>query len=468
MIILSLVGPASGIAKNDIYSSESYSLLKTQLNDSMWRLDQHVVDFSVHGWELLKISRYKKFDNDDWLHWIGFYTSSPVSPDGRTGYYIGVGLCVDSYLSHTKYVFDMLDRGMNNYVQFVSHYQRRPLGFILQDMSLESIGLTSQDVERVASFQQQHRETDGLGSPSAYARKRCSNTDFRTFDTFREIYEDSQSRISLQKYGEIFATPSDSLLRSALRSELSQKTVAEELTQRIVPAHQKPIAPIEDVVSGPLPVSASHVPGNRVSLGGLLDKIAGLQGTLLDMSDRLSHIEKSLNKRRTGIWVFVAISFVLISLIAVANLGILIFPPPLSLTSRDGAGQIGTIRGGDGSQTRPSPAGGANIRSPIPDPFKMNNYPPQVNVHGVTEQNTRSILPFENPVGDGRSTALLFDCRKNETVEIFNSIRNMARRVSDASLSAYLLRLCDVCPQSTLNQPKTDQKPLEKRQNSAR
>lgn len=212
MLVFSLIGPTVGTGKIDIFQCHNFDASWGKAIDTLWRLDQNLVNLTQPNWRLLKISRCKVANNSHWLHWIGLYSPSPISPDGRQGYYIGVGLCIDTFLASVPPLHNILNKALNNYENFVKRYRDAPEGFLLSSMRLDRINLSKDDIENIQACEQLYQPKIEAIPPSSPNRILLPNTDISTPSTFRKVYQESQNIDSLTKYSEILATPSYTLL----------------------------------------------------------------------------------------------------------------------------------------------------------------------------------------------------------------------------------------------------------------
>jgi len=216
MLVFSLIGPATGTAKFDIFKGFSFSKNDEVAMNKLWRLNQYTVNLTQDNWSLLKISRCKVDDIGHWLHWIGLYSSSPISPDGREGYYIGVGICTYTMFETIDLLYKVLTRALNNYQKFIEHYRNTPEGFVLSNMRLDRINLSEQDMEDLQASERPNQFVFERTSPLQLTQKILSNIAIDTFDGFRRVYNASQSSASLQQNNEILASSSATLLRESI------------------------------------------------------------------------------------------------------------------------------------------------------------------------------------------------------------------------------------------------------------
>lgn len=148
MLVLSVLGPSTGTIRVDLHGTDCVSGTDREAMDQLWKLDQGVVDVTQADWRLLSIARCA-MPKGEWLHWLGLYAPSPVSPDGRSGYYIGLGVFLDGTFQDAGAAYRFLNAAFERYLEFVSAYRHNPTSFPMTQMRLDRIRIEGGDLIRL-------------------------------------------------------------------------------------------------------------------------------------------------------------------------------------------------------------------------------------------------------------------------------------------------------------------------------
>jgi hypothetical protein len=151
MLILSIIGPAgTGTVRRDLHSDGWLpGAAATRFMDRISFLDQQQVVLTAPDWQLMMLSRGQVTAGSPVMQWIGLYSNSPVSPDGRTGFYLGLGAFFTGRLIDPDTAFAILYGLFQRYFGFVQ--QSDPRSFSVTQMRLDRIGSSLDEMGNLAA-----------------------------------------------------------------------------------------------------------------------------------------------------------------------------------------------------------------------------------------------------------------------------------------------------------------------------
>lgn len=460
MLAFSLIGPSTGTARHDIYRGSSFSNYDRATIDTIWRLDQYTVDLTQSTWRLLKISRFFVDSTNQWLHWVGLYSPSPVRPDGRIGYYIGVGVFFDSSYDDVSPLFNLLTRALNNFEQFTSHYQNTPQGFSLSSMRLDRIGLSLEDMENLERFERPQHYERLRNPPTTTLQKLLPNLDINTLDVFSKLFHKSLSKESLDKFHEILATQSSSLflqINTALdpkknivntSSDIDDFSLPSRNTENIVTDKDiRKHTPGPTIVNGksasPLHSTHNSIETTYNQHFALLNDAINTLGRNISLHTQQTTRQFTLLRKMSTLVIIILSCTVLTTFAAhflhhgdgTSYFYRLAYPYFSSNTSQEPSNKS--------LSTNPSPS----LKSPIivPSSKVTNSAPvthsPETISHDNLHINSSILFRKSQP----ERLLLTVNCQDKTTLNILRTIKDFKLHVSDPALSEYLAPLYQLC-----------------------